>query len=63
MFSMNLQRDSATGQEMLSKHVEKWKSGKWKSGKWKKLEKWNTLLEVNNNDERSFFRENLFTLT
>ena len=27
---MNLQRDSATGQEMLSKHVEKWKSGKWK---------------------------------
>ena len=55
---MNLQRDSATGQEMLSKHVEKWKSGKWK-----KLEKWNTLLEVNNNDERSFFRENLFTLT
>jgi len=48
---------------MLSKHVEKWKSGKWKSGKWKKLEKWKTLLEVNNNDERSFFRENLFTLT
>ena len=55
---MNLQRDSATDQEMLSKHLEKWNSGKWK-----KLEKWKTLLEVNNNDERSFFRENLFTLT
>ena len=40
MFSMNLQRDSATDQEMLSKHVEKWKSGKVEIGKVENGKNW-----------------------